>query len=218
MNNKLSLPLDTQGLYTQIDEVVQRAVDKGDPELAFNLGNDFLKIERISGLAIGRLAFVLKGRWPEFDNPERFEDVAAIYWDINKTHLERLIRTIDMLESKDIPDELQAEFEQKGVKDLIPISAAWQSGYLDKDTVEEWDTLAKAEDDYEIREELRDLKGIEPRKHTLAIWMTREGDLYCKVGSGENKHFGYLNMELADDPEVGKAISRIINNARISTV
>lgn len=216
--NELSLPSNTSGLYQKIDEVVQQAIEKGDPEGAFSLGKDFLKFEKISGLALGRLAFALKDRWNEFDNPERFEDVATLYWDINKVHLERLIRTHEMLQSGDIPEQLQESFEQRGVKDLIVVSAAWQSGYLDSGTEEEWEKLADAGDDYELREVVRDLKGIEPRKHTMAIWMTRTGDLYCKVGSGENKHFGYLNLDLQDDPEIEKAIHRIINNARIGTI
>lgn len=217
MNKELSLPIETERLYDKIDEVVQQAVTKGDPEIAFSLGKDFLKIERLSGFALGRLAFTLKGRWPEFDNENRFEDVAALYWDVDKVHLDRLIRTTEMLESGDIPESLQGEFEGKSVKDLIVISAAWQSGDIEDE--DSWEKLANADDDYEIRDIVRDLRDMPPRKHTLSLWMTRDGDIYCKVGSGEQKFIGNLDIKAAeDDPEIDKAINRILNNARIQAL
>ena len=215
-SKELSLPLDNQKLYAEIDSVVNSSVEEGDPERAFQLGNAFIAIEKQSGLALGRLAFSLKDRWNEFNISERFEDVALIHWDVSKVHLERLIRATEMLLSGDIPEQLQEQFDQKDVKDLIVISAAWQEGDIESE--EDWERLSDADNDYAIRDIVRDIRDIPPRKHTLAIWMTRGGDIYCKVGSGENKHIGYLNLDLKDDPDVEKAINRIINNSRIGTV
>ena len=79
-SKELSLPLDNQKLYAEIDSVVNSSVEEGDPERAFQLGNAFIAIEKQSGLALGRLAFSLKDRWNEFNISERFEDVALIHW------------------------------------------------------------------------------------------------------------------------------------------
>src|SRR3990172_44455 len=213
--DELSFPLNADNLFGLIDTIVQKSVAEGDPETAFNLGRDFITIEKRSGKALGHLAFTLKDRWMEFNVSEPFEDVALNHWDVSKVHLERLIRTAEMLQSGDIPEQLQATFEEKSVKDLIVVSAAWQSGYLDESTEEEWQALAEADNDYEIRDAVRELKGVEPRKHTLNIWMARTGDLYCTVGSGEQKYIGHLDVDTMDDPDVEKAINRIINNSRI---
>jgi len=212
--DELSFPLNADNLFGLIDTIVQKSVAEGDPEGAFNLGRDFITIEKRSGKALGHLAFALKDRWTEFNISERFEDVAIIHWDVSKVHLERLIRDTEMLQSGVIPPQLQETFEQKGIRELNAISAAWQSG--DLESVEDWERLANATDDYEARDIIREIRDLPPRSHTLNIWMARTGDLYCTVGSGEQKYIGHLDVDTMDDPDVEKAINRIINNSRIS--
>lgn len=208
-----SIPFDTDQLSKAIEEVIQQALEKDDPSIAFNVGRSLIKASKLAGLGLAELLFTMKSYWPAFETGEEFEDRAFVEFGLSKATIMRYIRDWEMLNSGDIPPQLENKIAEKNMKDINAIATTWASGY---DIPEKaWEELADAPDNNAVLGILRDVKGIEPRVSSLVIRMERDGTLRGWM-QGEGHFLGYLAVEEAkDDDTVKKAIERIISSSGI---
>lgn len=204
------VPYTTQQVFQSVDALVQKAVDDGDPEIAFNAGRTLQEANRLSGLGLARLLYGLKVNWPVFNIDVPFEDVAYQHLELDKANINRYVRVIEMLESGELPEEVKAKLEKRPIRDLIPIATTFASGYAMED---QWDKLVEASNNNEVQEQLRDIKGTPPRSNSLIIRIQRDGTLRAYPGG---EFVGYLAFEeMKEKPLVEKAIRRIINSCGI---
>lgn len=203
------IPFETQGIFDQVDKVIALAITERDPEIVLNAGAKLLKINRMAGIGLAKLAFRAKDVWVEFGIADNFSDVASLYWQISKTTIDRYIRVWEMFEQEEIPDQIENRLLQRPMKDLVAISNMVAAGYPIPGPM--WEVLAEAPNNATVLAEIRDIKGVEPKITSMIIHMERDGTLKAWK-NGEGVHVGYLAIE---EDAAQKAINRIIDKVGI---
>jgi len=202
------IPFETKDILSQVDIVVNKALEEGDPEIGFNAGATLIKANRLAGIGLAKLAFKMRDRWDEFGITDDFSDVASLYWQISKLTIDRYIRVWEMFDSKEIPDEFEDKLLQRPMKDLVAISNMVAAGY--PVPVPMWEVLAEAPNNATVLAEIRDIKGVEPRGNPMIIHLERDGTLRAWKNS-EGIYIGYLSLEF----DAQKAVNRIIDKVGI---
>lgn len=213
-SNDRPIPFDYSDVEMHVINLVEEAVKSDSPEYALEEGKRYIIAGRIAGMAVAQLAYELKNQWHKFSTSTPLEDFTAAYWGLSKVTLDRYIRIWEMRRSPEIPAEVKSQIEQRDLSDQSAIATTWAAGY--PITEDEWKDLAQAPDNGEVLSILRDIKGIEPRSNSLTLKMDRDGTLrgYSRDRS-EGFFVGYLAIEEIDDPDVARAIRRILNSANI---
>ncbi len=203
------IPFDAEHLLSQVDLVVNKALEIGDPELALNAGIIFTKITRLAGIGIAKLAFTLNDRWAEFEVADDFVNAASLYWGLSKLTIERYTRVWKMLTTENIPEEVRDRLQQRPMKDLIAMGNMVAQGFPVPDPM--WEVFAEAPNNASVLAEIRDITGREPKKGSMIIHMERDGSLRAWQ-NGEGVHIGYLAI---NEDGTDKAIARIIDKVGI---
>ena len=203
------IPFETGDILSQVDIVVNKALEEGDPEIGFNAGAILIKANRLAGIGLAKLAFKMKERWDEFEIADPFSDVAFQHWQISKLTLDRYIRVYEMFYNNEIPAELEERFLQRPMKDLVAISNMVAAGYPVPEPM--WEVLAEAPNNATVLAEIRDIKGVEPRGNPLVIHLERDGTLKAWK-NGEGIYIGYLALE---EEDARNAVNRIIDKVGI---
>lgn len=214
--NDRPIPFDYSEVEDKIRLIVDDAVLHDSPEFALEEGKRFLIAGRVAGMAIAQLAYELRERWVEFSTSTPFEDAVDIHWGLTKTTLGRYIRIWEMRKDPEIPTEVKKQLEQKNLSDQYAIATTWAAGYPISE--EEWQDLAEAPTNGEVLQILRDVKGVEPRSNSLSIRMERDGTLRGYTRDNLGFFIGYLAVEEMGDPDVRRAINRILSSANIKEV
>jgi hypothetical protein len=203
------IPFETGDILSQVDIVVNKALQEGDPEIGFNAGAILIKANRLAGIGLAKLAFKMRDRWDEFKIADPFSEVASMYWQLSKLTIDRYIRVWEMFDSGEIPNEFENKFLQRPMKDLIAISSMVASGFDVPEPM--WEVLAEAPNNATVLAEIRDIKGVEPRGNPMIIHLERDGTLKAWK-NGEGIYIGYLALE---EEDAQKAINRIIDKVGI---
>ncbi len=203
------IPFDAEHLLSRVDEVVNEALEKGDPEIALKAGALLTKVNRLAGLGFAKLAFTLKDRWIEFEVADDFVNVASLYWGKSSLTLERYIRVWEMLTTENIPEEVRDRLQQRPMKDLIAMGNMVAQGFPVPDPM--WEVFAEAPNNATVLSEIRDITGREPKKGSMILHMERDGSLRAWQ-NGDGVHIGYLAI---NEDGTDKAIARIIDKVGI---
>ncbi len=203
------IPFDAEHLLSRVDEVVNEALEKGDPEIALSAGAELTKVSRLAGIGIAKLAFTLNDRWAEFEVADDFVNITSLYWGLSKLTIERYTRVWKMLTTENIPKEVRDRLQQRPMKDLIAIGNMVAQGFPVPDPM--WEIFAEAPNNATVLAEIRDIKGVEPKTGSMIIHMERDGSLRAWQ-NGEGIHIGYLAI---NEDGTDKAINRIIDKVGI---
>jgi hypothetical protein len=205
------IPFETGDILANVDIVIEQAISEKDPEIVFSAGETLIKANRLAGIGLAKLAFTMKDRWDEFGINEEFTDVASHYWQLAKLTIDRYIRVWEMFDKEQIPDIQKDRLLQRPMKDLVAISSMVASGFPVPEPM--WEVLAEAPNNATVLQEIRDIKGVEPRGDPMIIHLERDGTLRAWRG-GMGKHVGYLTLN-DPDTDVEKAVNRIIDKVGI---
>jgi hypothetical protein len=169
------------------------------------------QIAQLSGIALAKFFYLIRENWDEYEIGDDFDDVAFDYVGVAKETVDRYVRVWKMHELKLIPEQFAEDIRQKNIKDQIPIATAVAQGYeINED---DWQELVDAPDNTTVGAKVREIKGKEPSKSALLIFLTSDGTLSV-TQEGETEFVGYLNV---DDAGLiaEKAIERIKRSAGI---
>jgi hypothetical protein len=204
----LASPEDDNFWMDRVEEVLEKAFQDHDAEYALNACANLIHIAKISGKALAKMLYALKHHWDVFEVDETFEDYAYPKLGLHSHTIERYIKVEEMLRS--LPEEAQS-ISQRPIAQLIPIANAVAQGVeFDK---EDWKALSQAPTESDIRAEIRDITGAEPRKSGVTIFLDRDGSLWAS-NKEERKFIG--SLETTDDSTlVQKAITRIVDRAGV---
>jgi len=98
------------------------------------------------------------------------------------------------------------------IKDLVALGSAIAQGYeVDKKDV---DRLIEATNNNAFLGELREIKGQEPRKSAMSLYLEPDGTINAWTKDGV-VYVGYLNLPSSTDPSgvLDKAVERIVRSA-----
>lgn len=212
-------PMLTKGdveFLNSVDTVITQAVIQSDPMIAFNFGRALWKDGHLKGLALAKFLAKLGQQWGIFQMgnvEERFEDAVNSEIGISPQTVRKYADMWENLfENEDIPTEVKAALYGKPIKSLLLLTAAARDG----DELD-WNEVAMTSTGNEIRDLVREARGEQTSSSSaIRITLDRNGDLKLRRGmTGETVYFGHLDTHLQDDPDVKRAITRIVERAGI---
>lgn len=206
-----SLPVDYEQTLSKIDEVVQESIEMKDAYYALNFGVKLIQMAQLSGMGLAKLFYLLRENWEIFELGDSFDNVAYSYVGKSKATVDRYIRVWEMYEERIIPKEFEEEIRQKNIKEQIYIATLPAQGY--EPSKEDWQDIVDAPDYNSVSAKVREIKGEEPRKSALLIFISETGELSAQQ-EGEVQFVGYLDVNDAGDI-AEKAIQRIIRSVGV---
>lgn len=204
----LASPEDDNFWMDRVEEVLEKAFKEHDAEYALNACANLIHIAKISGKALAKMLYTLKHHWDMFEIEDTFEDYAYPKLGLHSHTIERYIKVEEMLQS--LPEEAKS-IGQRPIGQLIPIANAVAQGVeFDR---EDWKVLSQAPTESDIRAEIREITGAEPRKSGVTIFLDRDGSLWAS-NKDERRFIG--SLETTDESSLAqKAITRIVDRAGV---
>lgn len=217
LETALSSGLDQPGLteskryervMAQIDKVIKKLDKNNNPDDGFAAARELLDVQRLSGLAMGRLLYEMKDRWEHRwaelgIAQQRFEDQAHRELGLAPVTVRRYVTAWEKLQSPNIPTEVKPLLLGRKMEDQVAITSTAKHMPQGDFTPGEWERIAKTADTHTLRDTLAELKGTERKNNTLVIWLRKDGTLQAKEGKGAYVTIGML----AINPVEGAALS-----------
>ncbi len=206
------IPADSTEILQRVEEIIRRSVEERNAYTALDACKTLVQVSKISGLALAKALYLIEKNWSNYDETDKFEDIAYIYIGLHKHTVERYTVLWKMYAEKLIPDNISEEIQQHNVKAQIPIALALEQGYEIDDA--EWEKLAHAPDLTTVSKILREeVKGKPPRKGSLQAWIDDLGSIWA-LYKGERFFVGSLEID-SEEEAVQMLIERIKKGAGI---
>lgn len=170
-----------------------------------------VKMAKMNGLGLACGLYFIKKHWEEYKIDDEFTDYAFVELGLHRHTIDRYVDVWAMYDTNAVPDDFAPRIMQQNIKSQIPIAKAVAQGYEIDDAT--WEDLADATDYTEVAKIVREVKGREPRKGSMQIFLDRDGTLHA-ISDGMMYEIGYLNT-MEEDDVVEKAVERIVNNSGI---
>jgi len=206
-----TLPTNDEWILEKVDEIIQESLEKKDAYLALNSCRALKQIAQLSGIALAKFFYLMKENWDKYEIGDEFDEVAFDYVGVHKSTVDKYVRVWKMHTQNLIPEKFSEEIRKRNIKDQIPIAITVDQGYeIEEDT---WEELAHAPDFASVSAITREIKGKEPSKSALLIFISSDGTLTAQQ-EGETEFVGYLNV---DDAGLiaEKAIQRITKSSGV---
>lgn len=207
-----AIPIATQEALKNIDIMVNEARRIHEPVWLLDKAHDLLETMRISAHALAKLLYKTQQYWQEFSEDDDFEEVAMERLGLSRATITRYCAVWGMFETKQIPAKLQEDFQQKPMRELVPIGMALSQGYTPNK--EQWKQLSEAPNNSTVLEIVREIKGQAPRTGSLTLMIDKKGNITA-VQDGEIVDVGFLFFNDMDNDTVSKAIRRIVEHSGI---
>ena len=204
-----ALPIDDDRILNKVDEIVEESVERKDVYYALNVCRNLIQLAQLSGIALAKFFYLIKKHWDEYEIGDNFNDTVADYVGKHPGTVSKYMQIWEMHETKLIPEEFAEDIRQRNIKDQVPIATAIAQGYEMDD--EDWQELVDASDFNEVSAKIREIKGKEPSRSAILIFLSDDGQISA-MQEGETEFVGFLDIE-----GVGlikeKAIQRIIKTS-----
>lgn len=197
------------GMKHQYEEMLNNKDKNGIVRFLNNIYN----VSRISSIVLANVLYWLDKDWEQWDLGEDFIEFAFEHLGYSKTTIDRYIAIGRLYNQNLVPEHLREQLFSLTMKSLVPIAKAVEQGH--EITEDDWEKLAWCPDDNSVRKEIRKIKGVPPRKHSMIIMLDSDGELTVLFGEDSVPiYIGYLNIDI-DDVNVQAAINRIVENSNI---
>lgn len=206
-----ALDTDNIGFLDRIKQTVQESVEKKDISIIMGVLDSMVKASKMSGLGLACGLYYINKNWETFGIDDDFVDYVYVVLGLHRHTTDRYIDVWSMYDNKEIPEEIAPRIMQQNIKSQIPIAKAIAQG--NEFDEEQWEELAEASSESEVRFIIREAKGKEPRKGSLQLFLDRDGSLKV-ISDGQIFEAGYLDI-FSDEPAVQKAVDRIVSNSGI---
>jgi hypothetical protein len=193
-----------------IEEIIEKSFIEKNVHIGLSACKGLVGISKKSGLALAKGLYLLRENWELFELDDPFYEFVYPEVGLHPTTVDRYIEVWEMLSVA--PEDVRGRLKDQNIKSLIPIAKTVKQGYqIDEDG---WNKLADAPDFTSVAKICReDIKGQEPRKSALQIYVDHIGTLWAWK-AGERFYVG--SLEIDDDTEpVQQAINRITKNAGV---
>lgn len=206
-------PIDVaqEEFMSKVQEVIQQSIAEKSPAKALHLCKFLIGATQLSGLALAKILYELQSNWWKFDIDEDFTDY--VYKEIGKHRhtVERYLDIASMLHTY-APKEVKQQLEKMPVGSLAPIAHVVKQGYQLE--AEDWQEFTEATSPNEVRQIVREIKGLKGRKSLISLTLDRNGSIWVFNNNDERFFVGSLDIREAEDNEyVAKAIERIVGNS-----
>jgi len=197
-------------ILSRVDEVMEKAVEEKNPDIAFDAMKGILGVSQISGIAFAKFIYVMSFQWKEFGRRGTFEENAEDEFGRKKITIKRNYNVWEMLVSGDIPKEYVDKFLTMPIRCLIPIATMWKQKW--EVETHQWMKLANAPDPSTINKIIREIKNVEPKEGSLQIEYDAESKCITGWKNGE-PHPVYLQYD-EKDPVVTAMLERLLGGGK----
>jgi hypothetical protein len=206
-----SLPIDDNWILDKVDEIVEESLQRGDVYYALNACRNVRQMAQLSGIALAKFFYLIKENWEEYGIGDNFNDTVADYVGVHPETVSKYMKIWKMHEGKLIPEKFSEAIRQRNIKDQVPIATAVAQGYeMDED---DWQELSEASNFNEVSAKIREIKGKDPSRSSILIFISEDGQLYAQQ-EGETEFVGFLDLE-GEGLIKEKAIQRLIKGAGV---
>jgi hypothetical protein len=199
-----------QAILNRVDEVMEEAVEKKNPDIAFDAMKGLLGVSQVSGLAFAKFIYVMSFQWKAFGRRGTFEENAEEEFGRKKVTIKRNYQVWEMLVSGDIPKEYAEKLKTMPIRCLIPIATMWKQGW--EVETDQWMKLANAPDPSTVNKIIREIKKVEPKEGSLQL----EWDVDTKTVTGWKNgepHPIYLQYD-ENDPVIPTMLARLFGDGK----
>lgn len=207
-----SIPVDTLDALDEVDSIVAQAQMFGNPDLILDEIRLNLSQVRVSGITMCKLLFKLKEVWGDLGEGKDFDEAVFEHTGFSPTTVDRYISIWSMHSNRLLPDSVSTAIQQKPLRVQVPIAKMVEQGY--KPTPDQWQKLAEAPNNTTTLAIVREVKGTEPRKSAILIFIDKRGHLSA-MQDGEVADIGMFYMDALTSTLGARAIKRIIEDSRI---
>jgi hypothetical protein len=206
-----SLPVEDDEILDKVDKIIAESLERKDVYYALNACKYIKQIAQLSGIALAKFFYLIHENWEQYEIGDNFNDTVADYVGVHSATVRKYVSIWKMHETKLIPEKFAEDIRQRNIKDQVPIATLVSQGYEVDDG--DWQELVDAPDFTSISAKIRDIKGREPSKSALLIFINEDGTLTA-MQEGETEFVGYLNID--DAGLIGdKAIQRLLKSAGV---
>lgn len=192
----------------QIDVYITKAIEADDPDVVFNQIKDLEAKKELIEAAKSKFLFRLDEVWDQFSTTETLQSKAFDSLGYHTHTVERYIKLWKF--QGELPESLQS----RPVRELFPVTNMLAQGY--EPDGDQWEELERANGKAEIDAVIRHIKGKEPRKGSLQIYVDPDGTVYAWMDD-IREDIGYLNIR-SKSSIIQKSVERIINTAGVIKV
>ena len=201
--NKLAERLD------EIEAIVAEAIASDNPDLVFQELKRLEEAERFVGMAKAKFIYILHLSWDNFSlsSTQSLQDTAFEYLNWKPYTVERYISMWQYREL--IPASFNVD--ERPVREVVPITNALSHGLEIGD--DGWDKLARTTKQEEVHAVLRGIRGEEPRRGSLQVYLHSDGSV---VAWHNNIRYevGFLDVNNMQEP-VQKSIKRLVSGGGV---
>ena len=195
-----------------VEKIIDRCIAKQDIQEALILGNTLDNFQRLVGISLAKLIYMLASNWELFGIDEDYKTTLSAEWGMNKDVIERYKRVWALHAEEIIPEHYSEDILALPMKHVIPVANAINQGHVFE--LDDWDEFMHSYDEASVREVVRKVKGTEIKPGSITISISDEGYLTAwQDGIGDS--IGVLFLDKEENSFGKKAINRIINNSRI---
>jgi len=204
-----ALQVDADKFLQNIKEHLINAVETRDANRAFGIIKQLRLASQLSGLSLAQALWIIRDSWDRFEVDGEFEEIAFERIGLHKSTVREYCRVWDLFEEGYIPLGLESRFKSKNIKDLKYIANTVSRGFDIEQS--DWEDLADAPDYSSISKKIREIKGVEPKKGSLQLYLEEDGTINAWYND-RIVYVGYLDITSFDDI-VQKSISRITSGS-----
>ena len=186
--------------------IFDRACQDGSPEIAARAFNQIFAFAQWGAVAMSIATYLIVQNWDEFGLGTDFYTWATQNTGKHIQTFENYYKTGKLLYECPERQEMLAE---KNIGEVIPIANAYQQGYLEEE--EHWKSLEMASNEAEVRQTIREIKEVEPRKYALVLTLDQDGTIWASK-DGVLEVVGALSLSNRTEI-VQQAIARITNKS-----
>jgi len=215
IDTAIQLRPSDKDVLNMVDQAVDAAIAQGDLSPAITFGRALRRQMQVSGLALAKLLYRLYRNWDLFKAAgvdDEFVDVIYAEMGVAPGTTSKYLGVWgNIFDNPDIPEMVREALTSKPIRSLILLTAAARDENLD------WDKVIEATTPHEIREIVREARGVQTSGHSALILEIdlRNGLLTARKGDAM-VNFGVLTVKDYKKNElVAAAIDRIVSSAGI---
>lgn len=199
--------LTEKDVMSAIQNVLIRLHKSNDVQESVNVINTLDRIGNVAGHAKAYLLWGMNEWWKTNKPNESLGDHVESTTPTKSITVSRYVNVWQQIEDEKIPKVIQS----RPMRELVPIASMLSQGY--EPTKEQWKKIELSDND--LGSVLSEIKGTKPRKSGLKIYLEKDGSL--NVWKNNKKtYLGFLDVEEAQtNPDLAKAIERIVSSAQI---
>lgn len=203
-------------ILERADEILDRAVASGNPDMVFDRIYALRRSQQIAGLSAAKMLHGMKERWDIFATDDTFEDYAMARTGYSIQTIRKYCDAWEyVIANPSLTEEQRKRLMGKTWGSILLIAPSAKADELEES---QWNELVNAPDKVTVRDIIRGTVGEKTSSKTaLKLFLYTRGENKGQLMASKNDvltPFGHLDLD-STDPAVVAAITRIMKSSGV---